>query len=464
MAVSDTFAAQSRHEWLRHIDSGELLRLAGLYLVVAAYMAGLSYILAVYLSGPYAYFHMTFDHARLGTYVWLCILTPLTILPAGLRLESASQFIFPIFMTFVGLSSPIFLVQFVTANVFWYFYFCLFISYLMMACATRVAFRPIPSPLTEKKYVALLIATLLVFVAIFAVGMTQNFHIVSFSRLYDVRTSEEQASSPLIQRFAVMYIFSFGGFFIGLCMMYRKVALAVLFLGAYIICYGLVQFKTALLAPLWIIYLYLNFRYFNKDSTIKYYIALTFPFWVGVAVYLLFPSARGMSFGSLSGTRDLALWGYMNLVLFRQYAVTADALGLYYNFFQNHTYTFWSQITGIDFFLHYPYGDTIAIQMQNQYGLGNYNASFLATEGVASYGYQAIPLASAAVAVLFMVLNTAARGIPPRILVLMMVMPCLMLNERPLGTSLLTGGILFLIFYLAWLPRHWIAAHMARLR
>lgn len=457
MALSDTFAAPRPYGWLRRIDSGALLRMVGLYLVLAAYMAGLTYILAVYLSGPYAYFRMTFDNTRLGTYVWICILTPLTILPAGLRLETASQFIFPIFMTFVGMSSPIFLVQFVTADIFWYFYFCLFISYLMLGISTRIVFRPIPSPFSEKKYVALLTITLLAFVAVFAAGMVQNFHIVSFSQLYDIRTSDEQSASPLIQRFAVMYIFSFGGFFFGLCMLYRKVALSLLFLAGYVICYGLVQFKTALLAPLWIIYLYLNFRYFNKNSTIKFYIALTFPFWVGVAIYLLFPTARG-TLRSLTGVRDIALWGYMNLVLFRQYAVTADALGLYYNFFQSHTFTFWSQITGVDFFLHYPYGDTIAIEMQNRYGLGNYNASFLATEGVASYGYQAIPLASAVVATLFMLLNTAARGIPPRILVVMMVMPCLMLNERPLGTSLLTGGILFLLFYLAWLPRQWIAA------
>jgi len=37
-----------------------------------------------------------------------------------------------------------------------------------------------------------------------------------------------------------------------------------------------------------------------------------------------------------------------------------------------------------------------------------------------------------------------------------------MLNERPLSTSLLTGGIIFLIFYLAWLPRKWIALQEAR--
>jgi hypothetical protein len=94
--------------------------------------------------------------------------------------------------------------------------------------------------------------------------------------------------------------------------------------------------------------------------------------------------------------------------------------------------------------------------MQRAYGLGNYNASFLATEGVESYRYQAIPLASAVLASIFVFLNTAARGLPPRFLALAMIMPCLMLDERPLGTSILTGGIIFLLFYLAWFPRHWL--------
>jgi hypothetical protein len=98
----------------------------------------------------------------------------------------------------------------------------------------------------------------------------------------------------------------------------------------------------------------------------------------------------------------------------------------------------------------------VAIEMQRRYGLGNYNSSFLATEAIESYGYQALPVASALVAILFVAINTGTKAIRPAILALMMFMPCLMIDERPFSTSLLTGGIIFLVFYLAWLPRSWL--------
>lgn len=422
----------------------------GLYLVLVAYELALTYMLADYLSDRYGYFRMAYDVTRPDTYLLVCVLTPISVLPAGTRLRGASQFLYPIFMTFIGLPTPLFLINHVVPAIFWNFYFCLFLSYLLLALSTRVALRPIPTPVGGKGYRRLLVATMVFFLATFAVGMVQNFHVVDFSKLYDIRYSDLQ-SEAFIQRTANMYIFSFGGFFVALSVLFRRYFLAVFFLSIYVICYGLVQYKTAALAPLWIIYLFVAFRYFCKDSTVRFYIVLTAPFWIGLALYFLFPSGRTLA------QNNLPVFAYLNLVVFRQYGVSPNALGLYYTFFKTHPHTYWSQITGINFFLHYPYGDhTVAIEMQRSYGLGNYNASFLSTEGVESFGYQAIPLASAVLGGVLVMLNTAARGIPPRVLPLIMVMPCLMIDERPLGTSILTGGIIFLIFYLAWIPRNWL--------
>jgi len=421
-----------------------------LYFLLVAYEFALTFALLDYLSVQFGYFHMGFDEGRWTTYVLINLLSPLAALAAGTKLQNASQFVYATFMTFIGLPTPIFLVSYVVPTIFPYFYFCLFASYLLLAVSTRLHFKPIPNPVGTTGYVFALAAILFFFFVVFAYGMTQNFHIVSFAQLYDVRYSDE-ASTEFVKRAANMYIFSFGGFFVGLSVLYRKYFYAGLFLAVYAICYGLVQYKTAALAPLWIIYLLVFFRFFNRDSTIKYYLALTAPFWLAMILYFLFPSGRTIQGG------NLPVFAYLNLVLFRQYGVSPNALGLYYTFFKTHPHTYWSQMSGINLFLHYPYGDhTVAIEMQREYGLGNYNASFLSTEGIESYGYQALPLASAALAVIFVLLNTAARGFPPIILAIMMVMPCLMLNERPLGTSLLTGGIIILMFYLAWFPRKWL--------
>ena len=57
--------------------------------------------------------------------------------------------------------------------------------------------------------------------------------------------------------------------------------------------------------------------------------------------------------------------------------------------------------------------------------------------------------------VVYMFLNSAGRKIDGAVLAMMMVMPALMFNERSFATSLLTGAIFILFFYLAWMPDHW---------
>jgi hypothetical protein len=432
-------------------SAAALIDFVTLYAFLVIFSFAIKFILHDYLSVYYGYFHMGYDRAREYTYIALCFLTPLSILPAGTRLKTGSQFIFTAFMSFVGLGSPIFLLDYVAPNIFWSFYAFLFASFLLLAISTRIRLVPIPSPFTERGYFWLLATTVALFVVVFGIGASTNFHIVSFEQLYDVRYSEEQSSAAFIVRVANMYMFSFGGFFLGLAVMYRRYALALVVLGGFVVCYGLAQLKAAVLAPIWLIYLYFAFRYFIGNSTVRYYVVLTLPFWAGLALYLLFPTGR-----TIDGDYPY-IWAYLNISVFRQYGVTANALGLYYNFFQTHPVTYWSQITGVDFLLHYPYGDhTVAIEMQRRYGLGNYNSSFLATEAIESYGYQALPVASALVAILFVAINTGTKAIRPAILALMMFMPCLMIDERPFSTSLLTGGIIFLVFYLAWLPRSWL--------
>jgi len=422
----------------------------GLYAVLVLYMFAQRYMLEHWLSKTYSYFLMAYDNWRSDTYFWICILTPLSVLPTGSRLESASHFILPIFMTFVCLPTPLFLVHFVPEAVYWPFYGCLFLSYAILAVSTRLTFKRIPSPLTERGYVKLLAATLILFAIVFAVGGTQSFHLVDFARLYEVRYSDE-AAGVLVQRFAVLYVFCFGGLFFSLCLMFKRKFLAVLTMLVYVVCYGLLQYKAAILAPFWFAYIYVLVKYFNRTSAIKYYLALAIPLYVGVVVFMLFPS------GANAGG-NLLEFAFLGLVVFRLYGVTANATGLYYTYFQSHEHTYWSHITGINFFVDYPYGDhTVAIEMERFYGLGNYNSSFIATEGIASYGYQALPVVSLVVGALFVIMNTAARGIGPQVLALLMIMPGLLIDERPLGTSLLTGGLIFLVLYLAWMPRNWLA-------
>jgi hypothetical protein len=133
-------------------------------------------------------------------------------------------------------------------------------------------------------------------------------------------------------------------------------------------------------------------------------------------------------------------------------------MGFYYEFFKHHPHTYWSHVSVADLFVHYPYGhDTIAFVLQDYYTLGNYNASFLATDAIAAYGYQALPFVGLVVGLVFAVLNTAGRGFGVTARATLMVMPSLALQNIPLATTLLTYGIGFLVLYMAWMPRSWLA-------
>jgi hypothetical protein len=252
-------------------------------------------------------------------------------------------------------------------------------------------------------------------------------------------------------RVAAAYVFSLGGFFFFLAMLFRRYFLALLALGAFIICYGLMYLKAALIGPAWILFIYFGTRFFCRESAVRLYFLLALPFLLGAGWFALSPQTANPG-------GNLIQFTYMGVVLFRLYAVTSDAMGFYYAFFDNHPHTYWSHVSIINLFLHYPYGaDTIANKLQSDFQLGNYNASFLATDAIAAYGYHALPLVGLVVGLVFVMINTAARGLGPTSRGVVTAMPTLAIQNIPFMTTLLTNGIGFLILYLAWLPREWLS-------
>jgi hypothetical protein len=431
------------------LDVGAAWRMAALYLFLVLYQFASLYMLKELLSTTFGYLHISYDPQRGGTYFLVCVLTPLAVLPAGTRLETAGQLMFPVLTALIMQTTPLYLVSELRGPSFWSIYGCIFFSMVLLAGATRVTIHGFQHPLPPRKYKILLWLLAAFFIVFLVGGATQNFHIVSFAEIYNFRDSEAYADLSFIIRVVCMYVFSLGGLFAGIGLLRRKNWLVAAALAGYVFCFGVSQYKSAIMGPAWLIYVYLAGRYFCKGSTLRYYAALTAPFFVGVILLLLFPDAR--SFGN-----NLPVFAYFTYVNFRFYGTSNEAVGIYYDFFQHHPTTLWSHITGINFFLHYPYGSQqIAEVLDKQYGLGNFNAGFLATDSIAAFGYEAIPIVSVAMALLYVVMNSTSRGIDKTVLMAMMVMPALMFNERAFATSLLTGGIIFFIMYLAFMPEAW---------
>ena len=310
------------------IDGRRALAFTLLYASLVFYEFTHRYMLEHWLSSTYDYFLLFYDKDRSETYTWICFLTPLALLPAGTRLENASQFIFPVFMSFVGLPAPLYFVHFVAPAVFPYAYGCFFSCYLLLAISTRICLSKSPKPLEERAYKRLVWITLILIAAVFAYGMTQDFHLVGFAQLYESRYSEE-VNGVLVQRIAVLYVSSFGGLLFVLALMFRRRVWAAAALGAYVLCYGMLYEKTALLAPLWLIYIYVVMKFFSRDSTTRFYLALGAPFYLGALWYALSPNTANFEGNAVQ-------FIYMDTVLFRLYAIAANAPGLYHLFFQNY--------------------------------------------------------------------------------------------------------------------------------
>ena len=88
--------------------------------------------------------------------------------------------------------------------------------------------------------------------------------------------------------------------------------------------------------------------------------------------------------------------------------------------------------------------------MEQEYKIGNFNASLFATEGIASVGLYWAPVAVLACGFIIAIGNRVSASLPPSFVMISgSVLPQVMLNV-PLSTALLShgAGLLFLLWYI----------------
>lgn len=158
---------------------------------------------------------------------------------------------------------------------------------------------------------------------------------------------------------------------------------------------------------------------------------------------------------ALGGVVLLAFFGeqarlYFDVVNFRMLTIPSNATNLYYDFFSTHQLTHFCQISFLKLLIGCPYADQLGVVMHNTYGLGNFNASLLATEGIASVGVLFAPFALFVCGLLIAAANAMAKGLPDRFVLLSGALLAQTLTDVPLTTGLLThgGALLFLLWYL----------------
>lgn len=264
----------------------------------------------------------------------------------------------------------------------------------------------------------------------------QGLQLVGFWESIQLR---EQLSLPAVSRYALsLYTFSVGPIFIAM-MLYRGRRLIILLaLVPYLFGYLFTFQKFTLLCPLLIFGMWAGSKYRIMRLPAGQLLLFTAPFIASAVWFSL----------DLPG-RDAVV----GLISTRLYTVPGQLFGHYLDFFSIHPNTWFSHVTGINWFIEYPYSNPIPLVLKDSYPGGNQNASFWSSDAIAGAGYLALIPVTIVFATILGVINSVCRGLDPRFTLTACCVIAYNFANGSLATGLLSGGLILTIILLALAPR-----------
>jgi hypothetical protein len=299
--------------------------------------------------------------------------------------------------------------------------------------------------ISSENFDRLLSLILLLSLTTIFVGVFYNFRMVGISQIYAFRNDLnfpswfQYLSSTVLNS---LLPFAFAAF------LFRRARWRAAFsLLLMLLLYPITLSKLALLSPIWLMSLAALSAFFGARTTVV--LSLLVPTSAGLALALLYDG------GALTYQHFIAYFGTVN---FRMMAMPSGALDFYNDFFFTHQLTYFCQIGPIRAILDCPYQQPLATVLASYYGIGNLNASMLATEGVASVGTALAPLVALLCGTLVSLANRVSAPLPDRFVLLSSGMLPQVFMNVPLSITLVTNGaaLLFLLWYIT--PPECIAA------
>jgi hypothetical protein len=425
-------------EWY-HIPLVEVGRLFCLYSLFVVYAHCYELFLAYQISTTFSY--VRFDFLRLDDYHAVEILMPLAALPVGTRIRAASQYVAGAMIVFVFIPIPLVFIPAVSSPQFWSVFPYLWIAaFVVAALSTRSIAHNIRTLREEKFRPLLIVVASIFFVGLAYTALTNNLSFVDFSQIHDIRNNLQFGGGQgyIIYGFTA----AFGGMFAAFAIRYKKLYILPVILTGFAVSYGVLVIKTAALTPFWIVYVAVAQRYFFRTSMIKYFVTLMMPFFLGSIFFIV-----------SNADRESLLYAGFTIANYRLYTIPAEAFNVYYAFFETHPWTYWSHINIVSYFVSYPYEQPLSVLMEDAFQMGNYNASFVETDGLAAAGVQAIPLAALAFGMALVAVNSCLRGLSPFFVAIVMASPAIVFIDVGIGTGLLTNGVGMLALFLLFAPR-----------
>jgi len=268
-----------------------------------------------------------------------------------------------------------------------------------------------------------------------------HLQIVSFMDVYDLRDASNDVAEGSQVNYAFMLLTgAINPFLMGSGLYYQSRRLLVAGILGQILVFSVGGTKGSILS---ILFVY-GIHVLLKRRHIPFGVKLTYG-----ALGLITATCLSYVFSGYdpSPMHAIALF----VVLMRTLSINGLVTAQYYDFFQHNPLTYLSHIKGVNWFVSYPYkypiGQEIGLAYAGTTGL-DATAHFWVTDGVAGFGLPGILLISLLCAFVFWVLDSVSQKQDPHFAALVTIYAAYNISNISLFTSLLSGGLVLLIFLL----------------
>ena len=313
----------------------------------------------------------------------------------------------------------------------------------------RRSWQPLRLPRVQVRasilWVAVIVALVLSLVFLASI-LASNFRLARLDEIYDVRDGVTEIMETSGSRFNGYPFFWANNVLLPLLFaaaaFRRSLLLAAVVIGGYIFLFGIWGAKMSLLAPL---YLLMFFMVLSLRREAVGGLML-----LGMAALLLVPAVIPDSgFGGI--VRE---W-WIAIVNARTFNIPSLLVVQYLDFFQHHPLTLGSHITGLNWWVDYPYDLDISRTVgYHYYGvLVTSNVNFWAQDGIAGMGAAGVPVISLVVALVLWLVDAAAEGLQLRFVGTALGAVFSSFLTASIFTTMLTGGLILMSIFFWLLPR-----------
>lgn len=320
---------------------------------------------------------------------------------------------------------------------------CILFLIMSRGDVRRIEVKPIP-PQIFWGGLAAVWSILMVFV-IYSFGEAIQF--VSLDDIYTQRFAGAESAFTAVRYALALLASAIDPFLIAAGLYTRRYWLVGIGVFSQVFLFGTLAARAVLLSPIFVIGAYILT---DKSGHMRANIFL-----VGLLFIVAITAPLLLNYDPVGGGFN----NIVTLVYLRTLLISGAIFGVYEQFFALYPLTYYSNNNIISLFVQYPYGDLsvgqavmLTLIPSAARDIGELNANFLATDGVAALGVAGIPIVSAVSA---LILRFLSRFIQPERTMLMVAAGTgfiLSMANTSILTSLITGGGILLILLVSVAP------------